>query len=95
MSFLTKIAYEGEYNFKLTQQDYIEACCRMNIGRMIEILIDNVPKNNYVDDSIDIEYDRVTNTVLVEYRKGNCSFGTFEDNELCDALWEAVKSILD
>jgi hypothetical protein len=93
--FLTKIAYEGEYNFKPTQQDYIEACYRINIGKMIEILVDNVPKNNYIDDSIDIECDRVINTVLVEYRKGDYSFGTFEDKELCDALWKAVKSILD
>lgn len=93
--FLTKIVFEGEYNFKSTQQDYIEACQRINIGKMIEILINNVPKNNYIEDSIDMEYDRVTKTSLVEYRKSNSTFNTFENKELCNALWEAVKSILD
>lgn len=93
--YLIRIAYTEKYHFQVTDEDYSEASYHINIGAMIEILIDNVPKTDYIEDSIDIEYDRVTNTVLVEYRKGNYSFGTFENKELCDALWEAVKSILD
>jgi hypothetical protein len=79
-----------QYN-KVILQEIANTC---TIGKMIEILIENIPKTNCIEDSIDIECDRVTKTFLVEYRTSNFTFADFENKELCDALWEAVKSIL-
>lgn len=86
-------------NFYNSNQDLI--CKRyqfyidhVTIGKMIEILINNVPKTNCVEDSIDFEYDRVTKMGYVEYRKTNFHFAEYKNKELCDALWQAVKELL-
>ena len=85
----------GMNNFKVNPTAVIDLVSRgLNIDKMIEILIDNIPRSGCIEDSIDIECDRITNSCLVEYRKSNMEFEDFEENELCDALWKAVKNIL-
>lgn len=89
---LIRIAYP-KY-FQIAESDYIEAVHLINIGKMIEVLNKYIPKTSSIEDSLDIECDRVTEAYLVEYRKSNFEFAEFEDKELCDALWKAVKSLL-
>ena len=90
--YLQRICYSIVH--KNRDQDYIKAAYDINIGTMIETLIDSVPKTDSIEDSVDIECDRVTNSCLIEYRKSNMEFADFEDDELCDALWKAVRNIL-
>lgn len=90
--YLQKICYSIVH--KNRNQDYINASYDITIGKMIEVLIDSVPKTDSIEDSIDIECDRVTNFCLVEYRKNNMEFNDFGENELCDALWKTVRNIL-
>ena len=72
-------------------QEIADTC---SIGIMIEVLIDNIPRVDSIEDSLDIECDRTTKTFLVEYRTGNCSFKDYEGKELCDVLWDSVKNII-
>ena len=91
---LWRIAYEKEFALDVDDMCFCSAINSINIGKMIEILVDNIPKTNYIEDSLDIECDRAVNKCFIEYRKSNLEFSNYESKELCDVLWEAVKSIL-
>lgn len=91
---LWRIAYRKDYNLKIDVHDYIEAVHSITIGRILEALINNIPKSECIEDSLDIECDRATGISFVEYRKNNLEFVEYKDKELCDALWDAVKDIL-
>ena len=90
--YLQRIAHPEFHTH--TKQDWIEATCKINIGIMIEILINNIPSSNCMEDSLDIECDRTTKSFLVEYRTGKCSFKDHEGKELCDVLWSSVKNVI-
>ena len=80
-----------EYNWNKILKDTSEYC---TIGRMIEVIANNIPRIPYIEDSIDIEIDRVVNTCFVGYRIADCEFVEYDDVELCDALWKVVKELL-
>ncbi len=81
-------------NKELIRERFSYYIKQLNIGKMIEILVTNVPMTQCIEDNIDIEIDRRTNSCSVEYRKNNFEFVDNEAKEICDALWEAVKGIL-
>jgi hypothetical protein len=65
----------------------------ISVGEMIALLEKYLPENFIIEDSIDIEIDRATNMCFVEiYKDGK--YLEFKKQELCDTLWEALKSIL-
>ena len=72
---LFRIAYTEDYDLEVTNQDYIEATCRITIGRMIETIGDS-----WVDKIYSVNYDHE----IYKIYKG----------ELCDNLWEELKSEL-
>ena len=100
--FLMRIAYQEEYRFKINDggfSDYIEACERIDIGRMIEALTNNHTK--YKEDII-IEIVQGTrvekeNKICDIYQSFRCiEDGTsdFRNRNLCDILWEAIVTML-
>jgi len=67
----------------------------LSIGQMVEFLDEYQEKVGtdleYIDES---DYDRVVGTILRRYKNKNaCDIGW--KGELCDALWEAVKEVLE
>ena len=62
----------------------------MTIGQMIEFLEDNTEDGGYIDDYFDHN--------IIDGKTGyssNVAIGWHTKKELCDALWEAVKEILE
>ena len=86
--FLSRIAYEEEYNFKISESDYIESASSMSIGTMIEML--NTKKNKDTNIELTIMSTGYTYVGIVFDEYNNKVW--FEGKELCDVLWDAVKS---
>jgi hypothetical protein len=67
---------------------------RLTIGQMIAVLVDHQPeeeKHSYIDES---NYDVVLCTQTNYYRATN-RFDLGWKGELCDALWDRVKEVLE
>ena len=69
----------------------------MSIGDMIEFLETTLPLSQFIEDSIDIECDRVVKKYFVEFRsyENNRKFIEFDADSLCDCLWKAVRYVLN
>lgn len=88
-TFLLRIAYENEYKFNVTDRDYCEAVFRIDIGNMIEIL------ESQTNSSQQIINEGGRYSIATNLKGGNVTgWQTEYYNEICDALWEAVKSFL-
>jgi hypothetical protein len=90
--YLLKIAYSEKYKLDTTKEDYNKAAYNINIGQMIEILEESCSTFNIIRyDDITGEQWNIKGTLFIREKR---YLETLE-LELCDALWEGVKIILE